>query len=57
MSVVAGFTALFILFIVSTMAATVDDITPDSVTALRGAAMLGFMGWLFVLSNTLRPGK
>lgn len=57
MRVMAGFTALFILFIVSTMATTVNDITPDSVTALRGAAMLGFMGWLFVLGNTLRPRK
>ena len=48
---------LFILFIVSTNATDIKTITVDEVTALRGAAMMGFMGWLFVYVFTTRPRK
>lgn len=57
MCVMSAFVALFILFVVATMATTVDDLTADSVTALRGAAMLGFMGWVFMFASTMRPRK
>ena len=50
-------TGLLILFIVATNPSVFADLTVDDVTALRGAAMMGFMGWLFVFVLTIRPRK
>lgn len=52
-SVIVG---LLILFIVATTATDPYEMaTLNDLKALRGAAMLGFMGWLFTYVSTLRP--
>ena len=52
------FTGLLILFIVATTATDPYELaTLNDLKALRTAAMLGFMGWLFVYVSTLRPPK
>lgn len=53
----AVFAGFLILFIVSISPVVFKEITIDDVTALRAAAMLGFMGWLFVYVATMRPRK
>ncbi len=54
-SVIVG---LLILFIVATTATDPYEIaTLDDLKALRGAAMLGFMGWLLTFAALLKPPK
>jgi len=52
MSVVMG---LMILWVVAATPATFTELTIDDATALRTAAMLGFMGWMFVFVSAFRP--
>lgn len=54
-SVIIGLLILFSVAMVATdhyEMATLNDLK-----ILRGAAMLGFMGWLFTFVSTLRPPK
>lgn len=56
--VLSIFVGILILFIVATTATDPYELaTLDDLTALRAAAMLGFMGWLFTYVSTLRPSK
>jgi len=54
-SILAG---LLILLIVATTATDPYELaTLNDLKALRTAAMLGFIGWIFTYASTLRPPK
>jgi hypothetical protein len=57
MRVFAIICGLLILLIVATNPSVFEELTIDDVTALRGAAMVGFMGWMFVFVGAIRPRK
>lgn len=55
--VIALSIGLIILWVVAVTPANFTELTIDDGTGLRTAAMLGFMGWVFVLVSTIRPRK